>query len=149
MSLCGERGQGGSVHPPGGRGREPWARPTCSRGAQRDSHLSFTSAPAHYGLRGICVELCTACVSVYTGTNPLPRARWEACVHRGGLPPPYAHVGAWNLLGHQHLPTCTSVWKSFAYESACDVCVQMCVAARDCMYVGHMRGQRGVHGGAC
>lgn len=148
MSLCGGGGERGECPSPRGRGREPWARPTCSPGAQRDLHLSFTLAPAHYGLRGTCVELCTACESVSLAQIPLPvRGGKRACAQVGSPPPPAgrcAPAGARNL-GHQHLPPCTWARKSFASESACDVCVQMCVAARDCMYLGHTYVNRGVY----
>lgn len=119
----------------GADGGSPEPHPTHSRGAQWALHLSFTLVPAHFGLRGICMELYAACVCVHWRKSTYLCMEGSMCVYRCALlhvcAGRRARLGACNLLGHQHVPTCTLVWKSFACENACNVCVQMCVAARD------------------
>lgn len=73
------------------------------------------------------MELCAACVCVHCHKSTYPCLEGSMYVYRCDLPHVcagrHARIDACNLLGHQHMPTCTLAWKSFACENVCNVCV--------------------------
>nr|KAF6292167.1 hypothetical protein mPipKuh1_009776 [Pipistrellus kuhlii] len=108
-------------------------------------HSGSCTSRAERHLRGMVHSLH---VRVHC-TNPLTPVRGGKRVCTGvSYCPPSAgrcvHVGTCNLLGLRHMPSCTSMWKSFADESTCDMssCKRLYVCGP------HRCGQRGVHGGA-
>ena len=138
---------GGSVHPRGGRWREPWAHPTCSHGAQWDLQNFFYFGSCTLRVeRHLCRIVCSLCMCVHWHESAYPSAGRSKCVHGCDLPHPCsgrcAHVSAYNLFGHQCVPSCTLMEKSFACENAWNVCMRSCVASRD-LWGPYMCGRRG------
>ncbi|KAF6094731.1 hypothetical protein HJG60_011829 [Phyllostomus discolor] len=117
MSLCGGRGTRGECPSARGQTEGTLGPPHLLTWSPVGfAELSFALAPAHYGSRGVCVELCAACVCVcvcvraHRHKSAHPPAGRSMRVHGCDLPHSCSgrgvHVGVCNPRGHQPVPTC-------------------------------------------
>lgn len=148
VPFVGRGGQGAVPIPQRAEGGDPGPAPPAHAGPSgipSSFHSGSRTSRAERHLRGMVHSLH---VRVHC-TDPLTPVRGGKRVCTGvSYCPPSAgrcvHVGACNLLGLRHMPSCTWMWKSFADESTCDMssCKRLYVCGP------HRCGQRGVHGGA-